>query len=370
MCRVGILTFHRVYNYGAAIQAFSLQQVLKEYGYDSEIIDYSKAKQYDYTNVISTKNGIKRFIKTLLLLPVFFERVKRKKKFDQFFSKQMCLSKKQYRDEKSLIETNELYETFLIGSDQVWNIKKESDFSTAYLLDFVADNKRKIAYAPSIGTSGLQELKMHINLLRRFKAISCRESGGTTILREVTGMDVRTVLDPTLLVSQKALKQVSRKINRKPYLFYYSLDGYDKRERNMALIKYLSERFALDIVIITPEWPFHKRVGQDIRDAGPEDFLSLIRNASLVCTNSFHGTALAIKFERPLYVLEDRNIQDERKRSVLEQVGALDRIVSSIEELEKIESYEMDYSVIHEKMELLERISKKYLLEAINDKYE
>lgn len=363
---IGILTFHRVYNYGAAIQAYALQRFLNDNGYENEIIDFSKKKQKDYTNVISVRNGAKRFIKTMMLVPVIKERIIRKQKFDDFFKFQLRLSDTQYIDENSLKEVNEKYDVFLIGSDQVWNIKKNSDFSLAYFLDFAGNDKKRITYAPSIGIADYDDLIKFRKLLQHFDALSCREAGGTKLLRKLTGKDVTNVLDPTLLVAKDSLLEITKKLKCKPYILYYSLDGYDKKNNNMDLLKYLSDKYTLDLKIITPEWPFHKQYGTDVRDVGPEDFLSLIRNAVLVCTNSFHGTALALKFERPLYVLENINIKDERKRSILEQVNAADRIISSIEDLKRFDTYKMDYEIIREKMNELEQKSRDYLINALN----
>lgn len=365
MSKIGILTFHKVYNYGAAIQAYALQSFLENSGYAVEIIDFIKIKQKDYTNVISIHNGLKRFLKTIMLFTVLKERIGRKKRFDDFFERQLIISNQRYLNENSLIKANEKYDTFIVGSDQVWNTRKESDFSSAYLLDFVQDEKKKIAYAPSIGIADKKDLMIYKELLQRFDVLSCREVGGARILQEITGKEVKSVLDPTLLVSRESLEALTRKIHNEPYILYYSLDGYDKKKRNMDILEYLRDRYSLEVRIITPEWPFHKNYGKDVRNAGPKEFLSLIKYASLVCTNSFHGTALSLKFEKPLYVLEDKGIKDERKRSILKQVGALDRLISCVDDLKEKDGYDMDYRTIKDKMGLLERESRDYLINAL-----
>ncbi len=361
--KVGIITFHRVYNYGAVIQAYALQKILEAYDYDAEVIDFSKDKQLDYTNIISRKNGLKRFLKTLLLFPVISKRMVRKKRFDSFLNQKVIMSKERYAHETELNKIDCKYDVFICGSDQVWNPLKESDFSIAYMLDFTS--KMKIAYAPSIGTATAADLKKYTPYLKKFSALSCREKGGASIIHEVTGGEVRVVLDPTLLIDKKELLKLVEEKEDVPYILYYSLDGYENKERNMDILKTLSKKFDLNIKFITPEWPFHRNIGMDVIDAGPIEFLSLIQNAAMVCTNSFHGTALSIKLEKPFYVLEDFQIKDERKRSVLKQLDLQDRVLSNVCEISNISDYTIDYVLVSEKLQKLQKKSKEFLMSAL-----
>lgn len=378
---IGILTFHRVYNYGAVIQAYSMQKIIESYGYECEIIDFSKRIQFDYTNIISFHNGSKRFLKTLILLPAVLGRMKRKRRFDEFINKSIKLSTNRYENEDQLRKSNDLYSAIVVGSDQIWNINKSSDFSAAYFLDFAADKCSKIAYAPSIGSVSYEKLLPYRELIKRFNSISCRETGGAAIISKIINYKVPVVLDPTLLVNTGIIKKTATtvigqndqtvskyKSKQEKYLLYYSLDGFDKRKNNCELLKAIKKKYGLSIKFITPEWPFHnKNVGEDIIDAGPKEFLNLINNASLICTNSFHGTALALKFNKPLFVLEDKGVKDERKRSILEQVGADSRIISNISELDRFSDYSMDYSEINKRIDNLRKSSENYLLQALNN---
>lgn len=363
--KIGILTFHRVYNYGAVIQAYSLQKFLAEKKYYSEIIDFSQPKQRDYTNIYSFRNGVKRFIKTIMLTGIIAKRIKRKQKFDLFFDNEMVLSKNRFIKESKLSVQSRGYDTFIVGSDQVWNVTKKSDTSTAYFLRFANEGKKRIAYAPSIGTATKEELAEYKNDLEKFNAISCREKGGAEILSSLVRRQVEMVLDPTLLVDIQDLLKLTIEIKEQPYILYYSLDGYDKRNNNMDILVALKRKFNLELKIITPEWPFHKKCGEDIIDAGPKEFLTFIRNAAMVCTNSFHGTALAIKFGKPFYVLERGNIRDERKRSLLEQLGIALRNIADVEDIKRIDTYAIDYSEVNNRLEQLRKLSSQYLCSAL-----
>lgn len=360
----GILTFHRVYNYGAVLQAYALQKVLEDMGVENEIIDFSLEKQRDVTSLYSTHNGIKKFVKTLSFLPFHAKRKRRIDRFDDFINEDMRLSEKRYCCEEELEETNSLYNAFLVGSDQVWNVTKKAEASDGYFLNFAADEKRKISYASSIGIASYEELADRKKLLERFDKISCREQGGAQILEKLTGHEVPVVLDPTLLVDAKHLINLAESEFHSPYILYYSLDGYDKRNNNLKTLKMFSEKFELPILFVTPEWPRHK-LGSEIMDAGPKEFLGLIKNASLVCTNSFHGTALSVKMNKPFFVLEQENIKDERKRSILRQLGLLNRIISSNSDAAKVQDYFIDYSPVNKKLMELQKLSSAYLEEAV-----
>lgn len=363
--KIGILTFHRVYNYGAVIQAYCTQKIVDNLGFSNEIIDYTIPKQKDFTDLYSKRNGIKRFVKTLLLLPFHNERVVRKKKFDLFINS-MTLSAKSYTSNQKLYETNKDYDCFLVGSDQVWNVTKKAEASDAYFLNFVEKNKKKVSYASSIGVATYDDLVKKKEYLMQFNSISCREIGGAKILSNVVGTTVKTVLDPTLLVEKKVLQKLTLKIDSEPYILYYSLDGFDQRNRNSDILHGLAQKFNLKIKFVTPEWPYHN-YGEDVRNAGPGDFLSLIRDAKLVCTNSFHGTALSIKLGTPFYVLETVNLKDERKRSILRQLSLEDRLLSSVEEVERIKSYDMNFNDVNLKLEQLMETSITYLKQALCD---
>lgn len=364
MDKIGLITFHRVYNYGAVIQAYAMQQVLEKEGYDCTILDFSKRKQLDYTNIISIRNGLKRFLKSMMLLVVYSKRNARKQKFDIFINHKLRLTSKTFRTESSIEQIKNDYDFFCVGSDQVWNVKKESDTSSTYFLSFVNDKKR-VSYASSVGTSNYNDLKRYKEELLKFDHISCREKGGASELTKLLEREVPVVLDPTLLATRYIYDDVSNIKYESNYILYYTLDGKDKCKNNMDILCELKTKFNLELKIIAPEWPFHNAYGEDIIDAGPEEFLSLIKNAALVCTTSFHGTALSLEFEKPFYVLESRNIKDERKRSILEQVGVTERIISSVEEIKSIESYKMNYETISKNIDKLREASRKYLMDAL-----
>lgn len=362
--KVGIITFHAVYNYGAVLQAYSLQKVFSDLGIACEIIDFRRKEQVDYTALYSKRRGFKSYIKNIMILPFHNKRKKRMLKFDEFIEKELVKSEKIYTSEEELNSVNDIYDIFFTGSDQVWNTKKSKDYSSAYFLDFVSEsNLNRYAYAASLGIAEKEDLVLQEQMLKKYKKISCRERRGVDIISDITGQCVDIVLDPTLLVAKEHLsKYVKDSISNKPYLFYYSLDGFDKRKNNMDIIYGLADKFNLDVKLVTPEWVYTGKKGEQYITAGIEDFLTLLANAELVCTNSFHGTALSIKFNKNFYVLEEYDGKDDRKKTILEELDLMDRCISNIE---NINDYKIDYEDVNCKLESKREKSLEYVKECV-----
>lgn len=367
--KIGILTFHKAYNYGACLQAYALQKAVEAYGCDVEIIDYITDSQKDYTALYTKRNGPKSIIKNILLLPFHKKRKLRYKRFNLFYDEEYCVSASSFAFPDELKKIQDYYDKYITGSDQIWNPTKKAEVSPVYFLSFVLNNKKKIAYAPSIGCSEEKDLAPFVKYIEEFHHISCREQRGSQILENLLHEKVPVVIDPTLLIDRQTYfdlidKKTEKPVRTGPYLFYYSLNGFDKRRENLEILFHLSQRFHLKIISLTPEWPIQTKGIEPVLDAGPAEFLSLIKHAALVCTTSFHGTALSIALERPFYVLEAYSGNDDRKRSLLHFLNLEDRIIKSGN---GVLSYCLDYENSHitDRLNELRQRSLKYLEHAL-----
>lgn len=366
--KIGILTFHAVHNCGAILQAFATQSYFKQREMDCKIINYISDSQVEYDAIYSKRNGIKSVIKNILLLPYDKKRRKSYDKFEKFISRlnmsEVC------KNNEDLRELNKTIDVFIAGSDQIWNVTKKDHISDAYFLDFVEDNKKKIAYAISIGGASKKDLYEKKGLIKRFDAISCREEGTSSIISEIAEKPVLTVLDPTLLVDNKSFDEIAKEIHVPfdNYIFYYSLDGFDKRKRNVEELRILSKRLRKKIVAFTPEWPKKEKNINNVIDIGPSEFLAYIKNADLVCTNSFHGTALSISFKKDFYVLDEYDGKDQRKISILKLLGISDRMISGKTNVETLNIQSINYSQVENRLNVLRENSDDFLRTAINIK--
>lgn len=280
--RIGILTFHRADNLGAVLQAYALSKYITEsIGVTAEIVDYM-CETVESTRYVHSGNIVSRIPLTL------YYKIKRNG-FDRFRNEHLPLSTMVYR-KGNIVESNQVYSTFIAGSDQIWNTGCSGNDAT-YFLDFVDADKDKIAYAASMGAiefSG-DEKKTYTQYLSRFKAISVREQ--SSIKKLNLPKDVMILPDPVFLLNKKQWEDVAVKKNqKKKYVFVYLIQE-DVNVLNAAA-KYAQQH---DCTIV-----INKKSIDFIMHNAPDNFLGWIENAEAVFTNSFHGTAFSIIFQKRL----------------------------------------------------------------------
>lgn len=363
--KAGIITFHGAHNYGAILQAYALQEFITANVCKCDMINYRKDSQIDFNSLYPHRNGIKSLVKNILMLRYHKERKLREQNFENFLKKKLNITEL-YTKSDDLASIGEKYDYYIAGSDQIWNTSKECDMSLAYFLDFVSDNKVKIAYAASIGSSSIENIEPYKKYIEKFQAISCREKRGSEVIEKVVGKNIPVVLDPTLLVDNKVfidlLKEIE--IKEKDYILYYSLDGFDKRKHNVDILKKLSIETNKKVVVITPEWPKKEKEFINIINAGPIEFLAYIYNASIVCTNSFHGTALSIALNKNFFVLERYDGKDDRKHTILNILDLKDRVIEDRKSVTNLE-INIDYDKVNKTLAQYKELSSEFLLKAM-----
>lgn len=306
--KVGIITLHRVVNYGSVLQAYALQKKINDLGYDVEIIDYYPRRLTMVGMLTRIKNKSDKFKKSfilrnvarLIILPSYILR------FNTFFSflkKHIILSKKIYKNEIEINNEKFEYDIYCTGSDQVWNCGWNEKFDAPYYLSFAPDNKKKIAYAASFGKSKLddEEKEATKKYLLRYDNISLRELSGVKIVEELGIKNSVNVLDPTLLLDGNEWRKISsNKFKNEKYILVYNLNR-NKNIDNYA--KNLSKKTKLKIKFISYQLhEFYKR-GKIYCNPNVEDFLALIDNAKYVITDSFHATAFSINFNTQFIIV-------------------------------------------------------------------
>ena len=166
MEKIGILTYHRAYSYGAKLQAYALATYLTSIGFEAEVIDYGNIGE-EKLRKIGTKSLKDFIVTTLCYIASSIAEPQRIRHFDEFMD--IIPHSPKHYDKANIAEANDKYDYFITGSDQVWNPKyNEGDLT--YLLDFVKDNKKIFSYAASFGVSQLPDdiLQVYKPLLKRF----------------------------------------------------------------------------------------------------------------------------------------------------------------------------------------------------------
>lgn len=363
--KVGILTFHRAYNYGAFLQALALKTYIEGLGHNVEIIDYESEEHHrayayfntQYFNSLKIRGKLSYSIKVILGA---LRKAKREKKMQWLQTKYLQLMGRSFRNIK---DVDSDYDCIIYGSDQIWSkgkINPNKYFDSVYWGDGF-NGIPKITYAPSMGVIDLNDLdKEYIyHHLGRFKSLSVREKDLKQVLQPLTNSSIEVVVDPVFLLDKEYWdNKASRGVLIDKYLLVYNL-MHDKGVINVA--NELAKKKGLRVIEITGSvqpYIFDKDV---IQDGDPFDFISLIKNAEYIVTSSFHAVAFSIIFRKDFYALGMKN-NSKRVLSLLQHCGLEDRLISSITD---IADKPIDYS--NGCLDALIEKSKLYLNESISN---
>ena len=240
-------------------------------------------------------------------------------------------------------EFNRFCEAFLLGSDQMWRVGTLRLVGYAFFLDFVARDKKKIAFASSFGGSQFPGTPLQIatagDFLRRFDAISVREQSGVEICERTFGIQAECVIDPVFLCPRNDYDRLTRDIAddppRKPYLLCYILDPTEAKER---AAKALAERLGVEIITALGISEYNSAVtrwhtGTVLPNLQTERFLWYIRHCAFMLTDSHHGTCFAILYHKPYAALVNVMRGRTRFESVAQALGLEERLFEHPEDV-------------------------------------
>lgn len=211
--KIGILTFHRAINYGAVLQCYSLQEVLRQRGHQVEIIDYrisaiENQKKLISLQILKSRKGVISKIRYLLKnLFIYVEMRKAIKTFETFLSTRLFLSSK-VEDAKDL----STYDCIIFGSDQIWNPSLCGGFDPLFWGQFPKGNTLFVSYAASLGeTKDLNDAQWNQvgERILVFDRISVRENSLKLAIENKFSIPVNCCLDPTLLINPDCLDNIA-----------------------------------------------------------------------------------------------------------------------------------------------------------------
>lgn len=331
--KTGLLTFHSAHHYGAQLQAYALMRAIKNIGAECEIIDYVRPDTTEGKRLFKPGLSVRSLLSNAHTLLHYSSLKKRHERFEGFIKDEMVLSPGSYGTYDELAKDRPVYDAYVCGSDQIWNplIFKEHTYDPAFFADF-AESGRRIAYAPSFGITEIPEDKRAAlkAYLERFEALSVREQQGEKIIRDVAGRDSLTVLDPTLLLTGEEWSSLSKAPDQKgPFILSYFISDPGIYSE---YIKQLSEKYKLPVVSLCGARRVVPQTSRVVLDAGPREFLGLFRAASLVVTNSFHGTVFSVTFKKEFYsfasAVNSESAVNSRLYNILGKLGLLQRLIT------------------------------------------
>lgn len=379
MRKIGLVSVHNP-NYGSMLQTYALHTYLKSIGVDNEIILYTKKKDwrqfvrlFNIPLVIMKGRVVYRDIYCKLFHKEIAQQLGiRTAKFEEFKKKYFDFSRN-HVGWNDLLTTNRDYDTFIIGSDQVWNpINIGTNF---FNLLFTDEDKFRISYASSFGVSVIpsSQVKKTQRYLDRIQCLSTREKTGVDIIKRLTGRDAELVCDPTLLIDKECwdtLKGEQRFIKDK-YIFCYFL-GNNPSQREFAnkfkrqtgyklvALQHLDELVLSDIGFADIK-PF---------DVGPAEFVNLIANAEYVLTDSFHGTIFSLLYRKQFFTFSRfestaKESTNSRIVSLLNLVEASHRYIKATASVQECLRSNVDFDVAHQNIASLRENSRKFLSNSI-----
>lgn len=372
---VGLITYHAAYNFGSVLQAYGTIRTIEKLGFQVETIDYRTPSQtFWYQTDFSHKKGLRSMIDNWGFQFIRSARKERARKFEEFIDRFLNPTSQRYTCYDQIRDAKFHYDILVSGSDQVWNFGcgefkyEPQEAILPYFLDFGKPQKR-VAYASSFGNQTLRNIRKYKNRLCSYDSLSTREPIIRDYMETVTERDVELVCDPTWLLDKDewlSMPGIYRPEVERPYIFVYALYwNFRSLNRWLPAIKQLAKKLGMDVYCISPLNYCNDKEINMLQDAGPLDFLSYIGNASLVITNTFHGTIFSMNFERPFFSCCVQ--PGSRQGQMLALCGLEDRIINSPSELLEDDDYELDFKNSSNEIRDLRAKSINYLNKALND---
>ena len=297
MKKIGILTFHRANNYGAVLQSYALKNVLINLKTQTQIINYL----CPYMVYVIKYNFIPNKIKLLLQFLMTCTKYNRLKLYLNFkFFQIKFLNDTKIFSNKSIYKSNKKFDLFIAGSDQIFSLRL-TGFDKNYFLDFVRDKNKCFSYAASFGLKFedlTEKEKLFIkNNLKNFKFLSLREQQGLNIVNKLSNIKNDVHIDPTLLLNKKDWFKIMDIPKEENFILVYLIHS-DKKI--IDYINCLSVQKNLKVYYISLE-SINDNDFINIRIT-PQKFLGYFLKAKYVVTNSFHGLAFSINFNKQFFV--------------------------------------------------------------------
>ena len=318
--KIGILTFHEADSYGAVLQAYALQETLKKLGAESEFVQIVRNTHEQAPAAPATGAA------ALFARKIQAEGKKREALFTAFREQYMHISKP-YSPADPI---DNAYDSFIAGSDQIWNFRIPGA-DVRYFLPFAAPEKRN-SYAASFGADELPEKAREWAAVQlgSFRTLSVREESGRAIVEALTGRKPMVCVDPTLLPERSEWEAMAPETEEAPYVLLFLLK-YE--EPLVQKAKAYAQSLGLPLKVITAA--FMPQMGIAAwNTTGVTEWLSAIRNARCVFTNSFHGMVFSMIFGRSFHIfrltgeLSSRNGRLEEMLAFLELEEALADVVA------------------------------------------
>lgn len=356
--KVYTLTCTWAASYGAVLQAYALAKKINILGWQAEIINY-QPEYYNKTlvkKILAPLYAAKRFLLERLYL--------------DFLHDSGMLTKKAYRNFDDLNNASLPAETFVVGSDQVWNCTKYyNGKDDAMFLDFAKPDQKRIAYAASLAMPEVpsEQVDRYKRLLSKFDTISVREKTGESALSTIGISDVKTVIDPVYLVSAGEWSGLAEKSEKKfddtQYLLVVCLENrdevyeYARKKANALGVKLYSLQSGIK------GWKKHPLVDKNFWNVSVYDYLNIVKSSKAVVTDSFHAMSFSLIFNNDVDIIPRDDKGNSRMIDLLGDLGIADRVTTS----EKLIVNEIDFTLVNKAITKKTNDAVHFLQDSVGD---
>lgn len=328
--RIGIITLHKVLNFGSALQAYALQHFLEKQGYtETELIDYKYPNKFHKGKFKLDKPTIRIFLGTLKDF-IFNKRRDTNRRFRDFYKEYFNLSPQEYKSIEQIEKDPPLYDLYITGSDQVWNVNTLKNDPVMYC-SFAPQNAEIISFGSSFTNKTLpvkyqEDVKRR---LKRYKKIGVREQSSIEILIDLgltSHKEVMATCDPTLLLTKEDYHELALKSKLKiedDFILVYGLTyAYNPEPALSSIVDDVARQLNCKVYTLWFRHPHFKSEHKEIWGIGPCEFCYLFEHAKFIITSSFHGTMFSVINRKPFVsIVPRKNEKDTRIKDFLDKVG-------------------------------------------------
>lgn len=361
MKKIGILTFHNANNYGAVLQSYSLCRFINKFS-KCEVIDYRNSEielMSSHKRYYSRHRNLLGMVMSICMKKTFEERGKL---FDDFRKKYIKISGRIKGDKEELKELNYSYAAFITGSDQVWNLFLTKN-DLVYFLDFVEDKNKRYSYAASIGDyNALSKNEICICELMKFRNISVREQSFVKRLEEDYRICAKSNIDPVFLLDRDEWDRIEEEFKKNKYVLYF-VNGKCNDTTYNVVKKIAKDRHLTIYYMANEDRIYHYPNLKHLRRISPTKFISIIKNADFIVTDSFHVTAFSIIYEKE-FLYDDYGFYNLRIIDLLALFQINGRRISDFLNMEMLKK--IDWSLVRVQIKKEKIKAERYFREMVS----
>lgn len=366
--KISIITVLNTVNYGSVLQTLATQNFWEKLGVEVEFVDFMRNDQTLRGRIVQKLTSKPKGYKQMMKWPfrTFIDIISTTlsyRVFRAYIKKNISLSSKTYTSYDDIVADTPRADIYCTGSDQMWNSVWNQGIEHSFFLEYAPKGKRKIAFSTSIGKTSFDENEAEtiVPLIKQFDFITLREQSAVELLKSY-GVTAECILDPTLLMNKEQWEPyVGKKLIQDQYLLVYQLHNQHDNADFAKAVEKIAQKKHLQIIRIAYSYSDTKS-GKKVVMPKIEEFLSLIYYADYIVTDSFHGTAFSINFNKQFSVIYPRQFSTRMdnilKLTELQKCRYVD--ATSVNEIPTI-----DYQAVNDKLECLRKDTQAKFLQFI-----